>query len=213
MKGYTIYLIRHGITDGNLDGKYIGTTDSYLCAQGVEEVLEKKKSFFYPPVQKIYCSPLKRCIQTAGLIYPDSYSRLVPELREMNFGIFENKKAADLMDREDYKQFLKGGLDNPPENGESIRSMIERSYEGISFIIEDMMREGFTSAAVFTHGGIIMNLLSCFGIPKGKPMDFPCDFAEGYEIMTNAQLWQRDNVFEIMGRFPFARSEEDISDD
>ena len=27
MKNYTIYLIRHGITEGNLEGKYIGLTD------------------------------------------------------------------------------------------------------------------------------------------------------------------------------------------
>ncbi len=208
MKGYTIYLIRHGITDANLEGKYIGLTDSYLSPVGIEEIFDKKEKFYYPPVQKIYCSPLKRCIQTAALFYPDSYTRLVPEMREMNFGDFENKKAVDLMEREDYKEFIKGGLDNPPPGGESIRDMIQRSYEGIDFIISDMMKEGFTTAAVFTHGGIIMNLLSCFGLPKGRPMDFPCDFAEGYEIHVTAQMWQRDNAFEIKGLFPFLKDED-----
>ena len=38
MKNYYLYLIRHGITEGNLDGKYIGQTDLALCPQGEKQI-------------------------------------------------------------------------------------------------------------------------------------------------------------------------------
>ena len=38
MKNYRLYLIRHGITSGNLEGKYIGTTDLPLCEEGEDAI-------------------------------------------------------------------------------------------------------------------------------------------------------------------------------
>lgn len=166
MKGYRLQLIRHGITQGNLDGKYIGITDLPLCRQGVDELYEKIEKYDYPSVQKVYTSPLKRCKQTADIIHPNRYTAELPQLSEMNFGIFEGKKADELMNDPDYKKFIKGGLDNPPPKGESARDVVNRSFEALNIIISDMMYDGLTNCAVITHGGIIMNMLSCFGVPK-----------------------------------------------
>ena len=63
-----IVLLRHSITAGNLEGRYIGSrTDEPLCPDGIA-LLE---NFVYPFVERIYVSPMKRCIQTAGLIWPE----------------------------------------------------------------------------------------------------------------------------------------------
>ena len=208
MKGYRIHLVRHGITNANLDGIYIGKTDEPLCSEGVGELYKKLGDYVYPGVQRVYSSPLKRCLSTAGILFPEASCISVEDLREMDFGDFEGKKAQELMNLPEYKQFLKGGLDNPPPNGESMRDVIERCYSGISFVVADMMREGYTNCAVVTHGGIIMNLLSCFGVPKMPPMQFPCDFGEGYEILVTADMWMRSHAFEILGKFPFLKDEE-----
>ena len=213
MKGYRIAFIRHGMTEANEDGRYIGTTDLPLSSLGAQELFDKLETLDYPNPQKVYTSPLKRCKQTAGILYPNCYTVELNELREMDFGAFENKKAEDLMDTPEYKQYIKGGLDNPPPGGEPAREMVNRCYEAIKIIISDMMYEGLTSAAVVTHGGIIMNMLSCFGVPKRKPMEFACDFGEGFEVLVTASMWQRSEAFEILGRYPdgnmgFADEEE-----
>ena len=39
MKTYQIHFIRHGLTDGNLTGKYIGGTDSPLCEKGEKDLI------------------------------------------------------------------------------------------------------------------------------------------------------------------------------
>ncbi len=210
MKGYRIQFIRHGMTQANLDGKYIGKTDEPLCSEGVAELFKKLETRIYPNVQKVYTSPLKRCTSTAGILLPDTYTVAVDELREMDFGDFEGKRAVDLMNTESYKNFLKGGLDNPPPNGESMRSVIERCYSAISYVVQDMMNNGLTNCAVVTHGGIIMNTLSCFGLPKMKPMELPCDFGEGYEVLVTADMWMRSHVFEIMGKYPYYHEDDDI---
>ena len=185
MKGYRIAFIRHGITEANEDGRYIGTTDLPLSSAGAQELFDKLEKLDYPNPQKVYISPLKRCKQTASIIYPNCYT-----------------VAEELMDTPEYKQYIKGGLDNPPPGGESARDMVNRCYEAIKIIISDMMYEGLTSAAVVTHGGIIMNMLSCFGVPKRRPMDYACDFGEGFEVLVTASMWQRSEAFEVLGRYP-----------
>lgn len=207
MTGYRIHFIRHALTEANEEGRYIGITESPVSKKGREELSGKLLTRVYPKVDRVYVSPMKRCIATASFIYPEGYARVLPELREMNFGEFEGKRVDELIGREDYKAFLKGGLDNPPPGGESVRSVIERCYEGISFIVEDMMKSSYKNAAVVTHGGIIMNMLSCFGIPKYSPNAFACDFGEGFTVLVTAQLWQSGGVFEILGRLPYERQD------
>lgn len=213
MTGYRIHFIRHAITVANEEGRYIGITESPVSERGRRELMEKTEKMIYPEVDKVYVSPMKRCIATASFIYPHGYARVVPELREMNFGSFEGKKATELMGRPDYREFLKGGLDNPaPGGGESMRHVVQRCYEGIQFIIEDMMRNNIRSAAVVTHGGIIMNMLSCFGMPKFNPNDLSCDFGEGFSVLVTAQMWQTGNAFEILGRLPYQPGDDDDYD-
>lgn len=43
MKSYLIHLIRHGVAEGNVLGQYIGSTDSPLCEQGIEQLLQIKQ--------------------------------------------------------------------------------------------------------------------------------------------------------------------------
>ena len=211
MKGYRITFIRHGMTEANADGRYIGITDLPLSSQGAQALYDKLEKYEYPPAQKVYTSPLKRCKQTVSILQPNRLTVELPELVEMDFGDFENKKIADLMDTDEYKAFIKGGLDNPPPGGESLRSVINRCYKALQIIISDMMYEGLTNVAVVTHGGIIMNVLSCFGVPKRSPMDYSCDFGEGFEVIVTASMWQRSEAFEVLCTYPAGEEIEQYS--
>lgn len=205
MKGYRIHFIRHAICEANEEGRYVGITESPVSANGRKELAEKAERYVYPEVDKVYVSPLRRCIATAAFLYPEGYARVVPELREMNFGEFEGRLLSDIKDTPEYKAFIKGGLDNPPPGGESLRHVVQRCFEGLDFIVNDMMKNGYSSAAVVTHGGIIMNMMSCFGLPKYSPNDFACDFGEGFTVLVTAQMWQQSGAFEILGALPYSR--------
>ena len=58
-----------------------------------------------------------------------------------------------------------------------------------------------------------MNMLSCFGVPKRKPMEYACDFGEGFEVMVTAAMWQRSEAFEILRRYPDGEQELPEIDD
>ena len=207
MKGYHISIFRHGLTDANENGVYIGRTDLPLSDAGREALMDKFEQLEYPKVQRVYSSPLERAIQTAEIIFPDREIVIVDDLREMDFGVFEGLPADELVHLDSFKKWLKGGLDNPPPNGETLRSMMLRCYSALNLMILDMMKEGFTHAGAVTHSGILMNMLSCFGLPKKKPMEFACEPGEGYEILVTAMMWQNGNTFEILGKIPANESD------
>ncbi len=206
MRTYHISLFRHGRTKANDEGIYIGSTDYPLTERGYAELAGKLDEYEYPRVQRVYSSPLSRCTETAEILFPDVPMYLCPELRELNFGIFEGKSVLDLAGREDYRTWLKGGSPEirPPE-GESAEELCIRSYKAINTILLDMMENDFAHCAVITHAGVISNLLACFGLPKFPATQLHSEAGEGFEILLTAQMWQRSQAFEILGMTPYSR--------
>lgn len=52
-----IYLIRHGMTAGNREKRYVGChTDEDLCEEGIAQIQSNE----YPRVDRLYVSPLKK---------------------------------------------------------------------------------------------------------------------------------------------------------
>lgn len=66
-----LYLIRHSMTAGNLKKRYIGRTDEPLCPEGIALLESYIQRNVYPEVERIYVSPMKRCVETAELIFGD----------------------------------------------------------------------------------------------------------------------------------------------
>ncbi|MDE6780744.1 MAG: histidine phosphatase family protein [Ruminococcus sp.] len=210
MKGYRISVLRHGMTDANENGIYIGKTDLPLSSKGAAEIASKMDEFDYPAVHKVYSSPLKRCTETADILFPKTDITIVDDLRELDFGDFENKSVEELINNPDYMKWLKGGKDNRPPNGESLEEMTARTYAGLHNIIMDMMNEGITHSAVITHSGIISNMLSCFGLPKYSPDVLNAPFGEGFDIIVTAQMWLNSQAFEILGYCPYNKVPEEF---
>ena len=80
MKSYTIHLIRNALTDENLEGRYIGHTDVDLGEEGRAQLFQMKDELIYPPVEAVFTSPLKRCTETAKILYPETSLLLLTDL-------------------------------------------------------------------------------------------------------------------------------------
>ena len=91
-----LILIRHLKTPGNEKRQYIGSTDEELSEQEVLNFKQKYKIDSYPQVQQVIVGPMKRCIQTAELIYPKNQITQEVLLKECDFGIFEGKTYEEL---------------------------------------------------------------------------------------------------------------------
>ena len=82
MQSYVIHLIRHGVSEGSLEGRYVGITDSPLSGEGRHQLQELKEKGTYPGAKAFFASPLRRCRETAEILYPGAEVELLPEFRE-----------------------------------------------------------------------------------------------------------------------------------
>ena len=106
--------------------RYIGKTDEPLCTEGIELLRQRS----YPDVQRIYTSPLKRCRQTADIVYPGRKVTVIHELAECDFGLFENKNYRELAECEDYQKWIDSNGTLPFPGGESRQEFSRRSILG-----------------------------------------------------------------------------------
>ena len=203
MVNYKLHLIRHGMTESNRDGRYAGRADVLLCQEGKTELSALKNRFGYPQVAEVYCSPLRRCRQTADILYPDAPMTLVDGLVEISMGDFEGRLLKDLKDEPAYREWLADSLHNPPpgslETGEEFASRIAQALHSI---FADMTRRKIYESAVVTHGGVIMGLLSSFAMPRRPLHEWAVGNGQGYTLSMSTQLWMRDGIVEVTSSVP-----------
>ncbi len=207
MKNYRLHFIRHGITKGNNDGVYIGRLDIPLSDEGKSHLDKLDKTMDYPYAERVYTSPLDRCRQSADIIYPHVEKVLVEDLTEMDFGDFQGRSYEDLKYDEDFVNWLSNSEEYPIPNGEVNKEFLQRIITGVNAIFNDMMASGIYNAAVFTHGGVIMNLFSVMGLPRHPMSEWITENGKGYTVLINPQMWTRDFCFEIYDMIPKVRDE------
>lgn len=199
MRTLKIHLIRHGATDANYDGRYIGCkTDLPLAPEGLNELRMLKDDIDYPEIERLYSSPMLRCCQTGAVLYPDFEPVMVEELKEYDFGSFENKTAAELESNPNFIPWTSGRLSAPP-GGEDNSEFIKRICVGFNKIVLDMIEGGLTESAVIMHGGAIMMLLGVSAVPRSKPVEWTADNGRGYSVRVTPSLYHKSGVIEVYG--------------
>lgn len=146
-----IILIRHGQTEGNAEGRYIGTTDEPLSPDGREII----KNNVYPLADIIISSPMLRCRQTAEIIY-SRYDDVFDGLKECDFGEFENKNYKELDGNEKYQKWIDSGGTLPFPGGESMESFSKRCISAFEKAVDKY--KNAKSMAFVIHGGTIMSI-------------------------------------------------------
>ena len=199
MRTLKIHLIRHGATDANYDGRYIGCkTNLPLAPEGLNELRLLKDDIDYPEIERLYSSPMLRCRQTGAVLYPDFEPVTVEELKEYDFGSFENKTAAELESNPNFIPWTSGRLSAPP-GGEDNSEFIKRICVGFNKIVLDMIESGLTESAVIMHGGAIMMLLGVSAVPRSKPVEWTADNGRGYSVRVTPSLYHKSGVIEVYG--------------
>jgi len=150
-----IVLLRHGET--SVTGKYIGSTDLALSKNGIQQISKAAEKLSTLNFDKIYCSPLKRCMSTSDILLTGTEANIDPRIREIDFGEWENLsfneiktlyvKEVSEWSRNSESFTFPGG-----ENVENFRSRI------VSFS-ETLSTDLWQNILVITHGGVIRHLI------------------------------------------------------
>ena len=204
MKTFKLHLIRHGLTQGNLDGIYMGGgLDVPLCEKGRVDLQNLVNRYRYPNVGLVFSSPMQRAVQTVEILYPDMEQALVLEdLRENIFGEFEGRKVEELMHDPDFANWLNPESDFVPKGGESGRDFNARTARGLISMLEHMARNNITEAACVTHGGVIMSMLGQRGLPQKPYTEWMTDNGCGFTVRADAAMIMRDQLVEVAEILP-----------
>ena len=172
-----LILIRHGETDWSHSRKYCGFSDIPLNRRGRDQAQQFCRIFEKEKVHKIYSSDMKRTLQFAKIIFKDMPVECLPELREINFGLFEGLTYQEIIDR--YSEVYTRWINNPfivsIPGGESLEDLAGRVKMALTKILSSNHRK---RVAVFTHAGPIRIILGeILKLKAGKIWNIEQDLA------------------------------------
>lgn len=126
-----VLLVRHGQTEWNASGRFLGVTDIDLDPIGESQARELSLGLS-GQVDHVYSSPLTRARRTAAALSPEA--RVVEALRELDQGQLEGLEAPVAFAR--FPEFFAGWAVDPgsvaPPGGESLRACQDRMLGALS---------------------------------------------------------------------------------
>lgn len=143
-----LIFLRHAKTDLNGKG-YIATKKDYFLNEiGREECLRN----VFPPdsFNSVYCSPYKRTIETAKIVYPYLEPVILSNLMQRDLGILNEKMKKDYSI--EYLKAVREYLVNP-ENAETLEDIMERLNNFFEYI--KLQHDDNSKILVVTHNGIM----------------------------------------------------------
>ena len=143
-----LLLIRHGATPGNLEKRYVGRTDESLTQESLETLGKEAKKIreLAGKPAAIITSPMKRCLETAEILFPEKLYEHVPRIQkaglsECDFGTFEYKNYLELSGDAEYQHFIDTmGAEGFP-GGESTETFKARTVKAFREILARFFRE------------------------------------------------------------------------
>ena len=151
-----IWLVRHGETDWNLEGRIQGHTDTDLNENGRLQADRLATRLRGQRFDAVYSSDLKRARDTATPAARALNLKVVLEkrLRELNFGAYEGLKSADVRAKHPdwFKRFISTKPDFEIPDGESYRQFFDRVVGALEKLAE---RHPNQRLLVVTHGGCV----------------------------------------------------------
>lgn len=151
-----LILIRHGLTEYNLAKRYCGLSNIGLSAIGKQNAQHLRNKLSRVRIDKVFCSDLKRCRQTARIIFSGSSLKIVtnPNLREINFGEWEGLTFEQVHNKSPsiYKKWLKNPFLVDIPGGENINNFISRVKKELENIRANCPDK---TVALVTHLGVI----------------------------------------------------------
>jgi broad specificity phosphatase PhoE len=150
------FIVRHGVTEWNAEGRIQGHTDIGLSEQGRQQALSVARRLAGVHMDVAYSSDLRRSAETARQILGH---RKVPlhttlRLREYHKGVFEGLTVEESEDRypELFAASLVKDLDFAPTGGESTR---QTSARIATFVADIKERHQDDTVLIVGHGGAL----------------------------------------------------------
>jgi probable phosphoglycerate mutase len=159
----TIFVVRHGQTEWNVEGRMQGRMDSPLTEQGREQAIANGALInSLGGVEQLWVSPSGRTTETAYLINSHTNAQLefAAELMERDCGIWSGMTIAEI--EQHNPQAWAQRADDPywhqPPQGENYQDMLLRAHE----FLDGLFDNPASRIALVTHGVMSKVVLKFF---------------------------------------------------
>jgi broad specificity phosphatase PhoE len=157
----TVYYTRHGENKANITREFsYKKVDYSLTDRGIRQAEATARALEGRGICAIYCSPLKRAVETAEIVRRRlNLDVVVPieEFREINVGSLEGREPTDA-DWKLYDQIMKDWRDGEHESrfpdGENCTELIRRATDGLLKVLG--MSAACQNILIVGHGGILL---------------------------------------------------------
>lgn len=157
-----IYLIRHGQTDWNIQGKIQGSHDIPLNETGCRQAQRLAKGMSSHTVKRIFASPLVRAAETAKILGKEKKVDVcfMQKLVEVEFGKWEGLTWTEIKKEYpmEYEQWCLDSAKATPPGGEIQSEIMKRCTEALNEIIN--LTGGQEDTAIVSHGATLAHLFT-----------------------------------------------------
>lgn len=152
-----LYIIRHGETVWNAQSRLQGRTDIELNENGLAAAKKLSLELQNLDFDRIYSSPLKRAFGTAQILASVHGVEIIKDERliEISFGIKDGAFYSEWLSEDSpYRFFFSNpGKYFPPEKGESIEALCERTRDFLVKEIEPLF-DTCKRIMIVAHGAL-----------------------------------------------------------
>ncbi|WP_152396441.1 histidine phosphatase family protein [Paenibacillus guangzhouensis] len=157
-EGVTFYLVRHGETLFNVQGKMQGWSDAPLTEEGIHVAENLSRGLKGVPFVAAYSSTSERAMDTANIALKGRGISLITDkrLKEFNYGEWEGAKGEDILKQ--HPDMYTNPNVFKQAGGESTQEVIDRMKAALTDIAEKHKSTG-GNVMVVAHGMATVNLL------------------------------------------------------
>jgi len=175
-----IYIMRHGATDWNREGRLQGQRDKPLNDLGRDQARQAGERFRARGLQfdQVISSPLCRARETAALCtgLGEDRLRLDPRLMEMDFGPYEGVRFREA--GEELRRFFRDPVGCPLPGMETAAHLLDRTAS----FLEDLKQEAEKERVLIVTHGVAIRALLCHLTGGGREVwSMPIDNCVLYE--------------------------------
>jgi broad specificity phosphatase PhoE len=135
-----LLLVRHGATTLSAEDRFAGATDIPLSDEGRSQAAALAERLRDDPINAIYCSPMRRTLETASIITnPHELTPVSrPALREIDHGHWEGLTRQEVESRfkDEYARWEEDPFSSAPSGGECGVDVMARALPVIRAIVE-----------------------------------------------------------------------------
>lgn len=193
-----ICLLRHGATDYTASGRYQGRRDVPLSPAGRAAL---RPTDFSP--ETVYVSPLSRAVETAAILFPRAERIAVPDLVELDFGVFEGRTWREMEHDGNYRAWVDGGCLGRCPGGESREEFTRRVCAAFAGLVDRALADCAERLVIVAHGGVLMASLERFALPRRDYFDWQVPCGGGFWL--NSAPWQEQRLLDLIGEVRYAK--------